>query len=57
LRNFLDRGDRPQSTAQSQIRAVIDLDSPPTRTERRNWTTALLAFKPHFGDRLPDTAT
>jgi hypothetical protein len=22
----------------------------------RNWTTALLAFKIHFGDRVPDTA-
>lgn len=26
------------------------------RTRARNWTTALLAFKIHFGDRVPDTA-
>jgi len=25
-------------------------------TRCRNWTVALLAFKIHFGDRLPDTA-
>jgi putative transposase len=25
-------------------------------TRTRNWTTALLAFKIHFGDRVPDTA-
>jgi transposase-like protein len=23
-------------------------------TKTRNWTTALLAFKIHFGDRVPD---
>jgi hypothetical protein len=28
----------------------------PQWTRTRNWTTALLAFKIHFGDRLPDTA-
>jgi putative transposase len=26
----------------------------PQWTRCRNWTTALLAFKIHFGDRLPD---
>jgi hypothetical protein len=26
----------------------------PQWTRTRNWTTALLAFKIHFGDRLPD---
>ena len=26
----------------------------PAWTRTRNWTTALLAFKIHFGDRLPD---
>jgi transposase-like protein len=26
----------------------------PQSTKTRNWTTALLAFKIHFGDRLPD---
>ena len=45
------RGRRPQA----------DLPRPPERHHRngpgcRNWTTALLAFKIHFGDRLPDTA-
>jgi hypothetical protein len=25
-------------------------------TRTRNWTIALLAFKIHFGDRLPDAA-
>jgi hypothetical protein len=29
----------------------------PQWTRTRNWTTALLAFKIHFGDRIPDTAT
>ena len=28
----------------------------PQWTRCRNWTTALLAFKIHFGDRLPDNA-
>ena len=27
----------------------------PQWTRTRNWTTALLAFKIHFGDRVPDT--
>jgi hypothetical protein len=27
----------------------------PQWTRCRNWTSALLAFKIHFGDRLPDT--
>jgi hypothetical protein len=26
----------------------------PAWTRTRNWTTALLAFKIHFGDRLPE---
>ena len=26
-------------------------------TRTRNWTVALLAFKIHFGDRVPDTAS
>jgi transposase-like protein len=26
----------------------------PAWTKTRNWTAALLAFKIHFGDRLPD---
>ena len=29
----------------------------PQWTRCRNWTVALLAFKIHFGDRVPDTAT
>ena len=28
----------------------------PQWTRTRNWTTALLAFEIHFGDRVPDTA-
>jgi putative transposase len=27
----------------------------PQWTKTRNWTAALLAFKIHFGDRVPDT--
>ena len=29
----------------------------PAWTRTRNWTVALLAFKIHFGDRVPDTAS
>ena len=29
----------------------------PQWTRCQNWTTALLAFKIHFGDRVPDTAS
>jgi transposase-like protein len=30
------------------------LNAVPAWTRTRNWTTALLAFKIHFGDRLPN---
>jgi hypothetical protein len=29
----------------------------PAWTRTRNWTTALLAFKIHFGDRLPSNVS
>jgi hypothetical protein len=29
----------------------------PAWTRTRNWTVALLAFKIHFGDRVPDAAS
>jgi putative transposase len=31
--------------------------TPSQWTRTRNWTTALLAFKIRFGDRVPETAT
>jgi len=34
----------------------VDQNATPQWTRCRNWTTALLAFKIHFGDRVPDTA-
>jgi hypothetical protein len=34
--------------------ALAITNAVPAWTRTRNWTTALLAFKIHFGDRLPD---
>src|SRR5437588_9946020 len=47
-RSFPQRGGRPQADLLAITNAV------PAWTRTRNWTTALLAFKIHFGDRLPE---
>ena len=33
------------------------MNAVPAWTKTHNWTAALLAFKIHFGDRLPDKTT
>ena len=35
-------------------RDLAIVNAVPAWTRTRNWTTALLAFKIHFGDRLPE---
>ena len=47
-RTLPQRGRRPQADLPRALNAV------PAWTRTRNWTAALLAFKIHFGDRLPD---
>ena len=57
------QGDQDEGTLpQRGRRAQADLPRRPKRdapvdTLLRNWTTALLAFKIHFGEHLPDTAS
>jgi hypothetical protein len=47
-RTFPKRGGSPELIYLGITNAV------PAWTRTRNWTTALLAFKIHFGDRLPE---
>ncbi len=63
-REQVARDLRPISTAvdadsalQAPARKLIYLaisNAAPAWTKTRSWTAALLAFKIHFGDRLPD---
>ena len=46
-----------EDAARKLIYLLALLNAVPAWTRTRNWTVALLAFKIHFGDRLPDTAT
>ena len=43
----------PSEDARTLLYLAIQ-NAVPAWTRTRNWTTALLAFKAHFGDRLPD---
>jgi hypothetical protein len=52
--------DLPESASSAnQRRKLVYLalqNAVPQWTRTRNWTAALLAFKTHFGDRIPNTA-
>jgi transposase-like protein len=50
----LRAGHFPNEEAARKLIYLAILNAVPAWTRTRNWTTALLAFKIHFGDRLPD---
>lgn len=50
------KGSFPTEDAARKLVYLALQNAVPQWTKTRNWTTALLAFKIHFGDRIPDTA-
>ena len=48
------KGHFPNEDAARKLIYLAVTNATPQWTRCRNWTTALLAFKIHFGDRLPD---
>jgi putative transposase len=48
------KGHFPNEDAARKLICLAISNAVPAWTRTRNWTTALLAFKIHFGDRLPD---
>jgi putative transposase len=50
------KGSFPNEDAARKLVYLALQNAVPQWTRTRNWTTALLAFKIHFGNRLPDTA-
>ena len=48
------KGHFPNEEAARKLIYLAITNAVPAWTKTRNWTTALLAFKIHFGDRLPD---
>jgi putative transposase len=48
------KGHFPNEDAARKLIYLALTNATPQWTRTRNWTTALLAFKIHFGDRLPD---
>jgi putative transposase len=50
------KGSFPSEDAARKLVYLALQNAVPQWTKTRNWTTALLAFKIHFGDRVPDTA-
>jgi putative transposase len=48
------KGHFPNEEAARKLIYLAIQNAVPQWTRTRNWTTALLAFKIHFGDRLPD---
>jgi putative transposase len=50
------KGHFPNEDAARKLIYLALQNAVPQWTRTRNWTTALLAFKIHFGDRLTDTA-
>jgi putative transposase len=50
------KGSIPNEDAARKLVYLALQNAVPQWTRTRNWTTALLAFKIHFGDRVPDTA-
>jgi transposase-like protein len=49
------KGHFPNEDAARKLIYLAIQNAVPAWTRTRNWTSALLAFKIHFGDRLPDT--
>jgi hypothetical protein len=49
------KGHFPSEDAARKLLFLAIQNAVPAWTRIRNWTTALLAFKIHFGDRLPDS--
>ena len=49
------KGHFPNEEAARKLIYLAITNAVPAWTRTRNWTTALLAFKIHFGDRLPDS--
>src|SRR3954468_24491983 len=50
------KGSFPNEDAARKLVYLALQNAVPQWTRTRNWTTALLAFKIHFGERVPDTA-
>jgi putative transposase len=50
------KGHFPNEDAARKLIYLALRNAVPQWTRTRNWTAALLAFKIHFGDRVPDTA-
>jgi len=50
------KGSFPNEDAARKLVYLALQNAVPQWTKTRNWTVALLAFKIHFGDRIPDTA-
>jgi putative transposase len=50
------KGSFPTEDSARKLVYLAVQNATPQWTRTRNWTTALLAFKIHFGDRVPDTA-
>ena len=48
------KGHFPSEDAARKLLYLAIQNAVPASTRTRNWTTALLALKIHFGDRLPD---
>ena len=51
------KGSFPTEDAARKLVYLALQNATPQWTRTRNWTTALLAFKIHFGDRVPDMKT
>ena len=49
------KGSFPNEDSARKLVYLALQNAVPQWTRTRNWTTALLAFKIHFGDRIPDT--
>jgi transposase-like protein len=54
LQSDQDKGHFPNEDAAKKLIYLAVTNAVPAWTRTRNWTVALLAFKTHFGDRLPD---
>ena len=50
------KGSFPTEDSARKLVYLALQNAVPQWTRTRNWTVALLAFKIHFGDRIPDTA-
>jgi putative transposase len=48
------KGHFPNEEAAKKLIYLAIVNPVPAWTRTRKWTTALLAFKIHFGDRLPE---